>query len=200
MNRCWPLTAVLLAFWLGRETGAQGGEEREDAKFDVIEARRIKLTGGITIGAFEGRRTVELTSQGIDVVARERATPDQTLTTHIDSQGVHVYETKEEPAGAHSKSTKFKHLATMGGWGETGAKHGFLFIYNRDGQEGISLRTHYGTVGNYIRLCDADGKTRVILGAVGEERPGGAKRVRPESNLSLFDEKGNVVAQLPAKK
>lgn len=42
--RYWPLTAVLLAFWMGRETGA-GDDEKSDegkiAKFGVVEAKYL---------------------------------------------------------------------------------------------------------------------------------------------------------------
>ena len=37
----WPLTAVLLAFWLGRETGAEG-DSLKVGEFDELRARVIR--------------------------------------------------------------------------------------------------------------------------------------------------------------
>jgi len=53
----WPLTAVLLAFWLGRETGA-GDVQPKVSKFDVIEARKVVLLPARDDGGSVGRKCV----------------------------------------------------------------------------------------------------------------------------------------------
>ena len=110
MNRYWPLCITILAFVLGTELGAQGREELPNAKFNEIEVRRIKLSGALILSSFEGRRTLTLTSQGMDIVARERATPNRTATTHIDSQGVHLYETTETRGKRGIEKIKYKQM------------------------------------------------------------------------------------------
>ena len=45
MSRYWPLTAVLLAFWMGREIGAQGNVAAKVTTFETIHAKKIVVEG-----------------------------------------------------------------------------------------------------------------------------------------------------------
>ena len=46
-----PLTIVLLAFWLGRETGAQGAAGKKDEMFDTIKVEKIVANSLFADGA-----------------------------------------------------------------------------------------------------------------------------------------------------
>ena len=61
----WSLTAVLLAFWLGRETGA-GDNQPKVSRFDVIEARKIVLSSPADGG--KNRRRCVIADDGMEVI------------------------------------------------------------------------------------------------------------------------------------
>ena len=74
--RYWPLTAVLLAFWLGRETNADK-EDQKIGEFDEVRARVVRAETVLLSKAAdrEGRRgnepgstTMELAHSGLAVV------------------------------------------------------------------------------------------------------------------------------------
>ena len=65
----WPLTAVLLAFWMGRETGA-GDDQPKVSKFDVIEARKVVLLPAPNDVKNAGRRCV-ISDDGIEIIDRD---------------------------------------------------------------------------------------------------------------------------------
>ena len=87
MNRYWPLTAVLLAFWLGGETSA---DRSKVSKFDVIECRQIKLLGSgasfrITGHGSAAAESVYISSSGLQIQMQRPGArgASVTLTDHM---------------------------------------------------------------------------------------------------------------------
>ncbi len=111
MNRYWPLTIALLAFWLGRETGAQGREAKKDEMFDTIKvgktvADRIELgdeedrfvvvsAKGVTVRDANKQRTARLRPSAVNLYAKDKAVA--VLCVHDEGKGGALIVAPERP-------------------------------------------------------------------------------------------------------
>jgi len=191
----WPLTFVLLAFWIGRVTGAQEKARSyplPTGVFDRIEAKEIVLISGKkdALGV-PTRYELRIAATGISMEMKFR-----------DFRGV----TTIDPMFCTTEVTRpdgFKRVVSLGSGG--------LDFRQRDrgkkGKEeptrrlrmGISREIEgYAPAIHGLQIFDAKGNLRAALGAtLGVDKQTGAATTLPVSTLTLYKSDGTVLEQLP---
>ena len=175
----WPLTAVLLAFWLGRETGAEK-PATEVREFDVIRCNSI-IVGDkdrrttIVPGAVTCKKGVLLANVGPGEVFVE--SPGFRAAMKTEGDNAHIE--------AEATGTGF---GAVIGAGNKGAWHGLTCVVRDGGQlvQGPSIGSSISKDGAKMMVADTGGRDRVVIGS-------------RASTITLYDAEGNVMTQLPKK-
>jgi len=204
--RYWPLTAVLLAFWMGRETGA--GDKPEGPLFDEIVVRKatigqLDVTQDATfrtviadriivrsdwhqVGPSKAREVMMLSLDGLEIV------------TEWERKGVrsvkrNLFLNRFEGLFFQGLLGGEAHFHSMGAeWARAVARRPNPSVRISTGEDDVT--------GASLTIFDANGNRRAVLGAIAPSEGTRQKRSPPESRVTLFDRKGAVIAQLPAKK
>ena len=193
--RYWMLTVVLLAFWLGRETGAGDKDPPKVTTFDEIRCNRIVvgsklLKSTIDPGAFACNTGVLHTVIGSGTVKVE--SPGYRATMAAEGDG----------ASVTAKATTSSFQAVLIAKDKGAAM--VLTSVTKTGTKLSSLRasgvgSSIWRGGGRFQISDKNGQKRVVLGSTGPtDRTTGTPKF-PESTFTLYDAKGNVLERLPRK-
>ncbi|MHC4451603.1 MAG: hypothetical protein ACYS0E_15955 [Planctomycetota bacterium] len=202
--RYWPLTAVLLAFWMGRETGA--GDQPEVPKFEAIVAGQAKI-GQLNVSQDVTCRTVMADRIVVRSDWRQVGASKVREVMMLSLDGLE-FVTEWERKGGNSTKKRLSlnqndGLVINGSLGVAQLDVLGAYWARRSGREPKSVvriaAFEDDVTGASVSVFDANGNRRAVLGAIAPTNGTQSKKSPPESRVTLFDRKGNVVAQLPTK-
>jgi len=198
--RYWQLTFVLLAFWLGQETGAQ--QNRRDVEtFGTIECKRIVLLNK------DKRQRLVLVPGGLAIQIDDAATT-------LVAGSVSVYgggRTNKAPFIAELSATSMTSTVRVAANDdgpeqemEATARNTSLVLRNaastNAGTDKGSILLIKDAASQSLYFSDQRGEARIVAGAESKT----VDRVRSEPKrrevyFDLFDSKGRAVSRLPKK-
>jgi hypothetical protein len=194
----WPLTFVLLAVWIGGETGAQDAKGKV-VKFDTIEAERILVRQDVAIGVPGKGKWVHIQKDSMACYGDQPAANIPQSGAGISSVGVFV-RSEKSTSMLDSDSVSFRSkekwssldldrltLSAIDSKAITILERTLLQFTDDNDTMRFAIQA-YGKGGPAIALYDAARKERLRIGA---EADRGA-------SVTLLDAAGKVRAQLGA--
>ena len=203
----WPLTAVLLAFWLGRETGADDKAAPKVAEFgDIrcsgIQVRDPKKPGATTVILADGLRVRDETSM------TEVYPGSVTVLGGASGAGAKQEHAFYAMMTASDTTARVAAKSVKSGY-DSGlfAKKDYASVMAGNTKEYLE-KTNRGTARLWaskgvrkLVVTDKRGTDRAVLGtAEVVNKKTGAKTTYPESTLTLFDAKGEFYRRISYSK
>ncbi|MHC4848822.1 MAG: hypothetical protein ACYTEG_10250 [Planctomycetota bacterium] len=196
MRRYWPLTAVLLAFWLGRETGAE--DAQKVTKFDRILAREITLIGDTSVALLKG--------DSINLVQRNLVTSLAPGSVHVLEKGKNAEDVVRTAGLVASDDAATVSVVDRRSGFEASlwADHdqSSVAVADYKGREAKTdlreIELSLSAKACAVSVKDRTGRPRAALGTtvISDKKTENSTRF-PESTLTLYDARGTVLAQLP---
>ena len=197
----WPLTAVLLAFWLGRETGAD-----EDApnvgKFDRIEVAdeyggMVLITSDSVKITSESGHSYTLKSGSARMKAKD-GTAVHIEPGFVGALGPEKDGRQRRRATLNAVGNVAQVQATVGLhgsrlWAEPGVS---IVFADTDGKTGVSIVASANSGAN-VSVVDNNGAQAVLGEATTLSKKTGESTSLPACTLTLRDDKGKVLTRLP---
>ena len=208
----WSLTAVLLAFWLGRETGADDNDDKDAPKediFGVFHCREL-VCDKLRIKKSKLGEEAQLTKHGLLVVGRTGASVvaggEVILWGGKHKISGDLLARNEDQDGATTLcmiTLSAKNIvASLLAMCSSGASVGFdaqesgaHMAVNSKNRSGISLSA--GGSETALKLSDSKHRRAVLGSHSTKNAKTGEWTSTPCSTLTLIGEKGDVLEQLP---
>ncbi|MHC4952497.1 MAG: hypothetical protein ACYTGZ_01285 [Planctomycetota bacterium] len=194
MHRYLPLTAVLLAFWLGRETAADK-EEPKVAKFDRVEAKEI-VTGSLIARSSPAGWTTKVDQFGVKISGGLGGGSGS--TAHLNSSSLRFEKTRPTTIAARDRHPVSHPVAKFGAMYIDSEEMGFVTLYDAKGKPTVFAFGGDDARGAHLTIRDRLGRNRAVLGSTSKPPAKlGVVSTSSESNLTLYDSNGKALTRLP---